>query len=78
MTIQKRLEKLENNCSNIDSIYCACPRENRTRVILPDLNKSEEDRLREQEERMRPVYCDQCRKLIETLYRIIVPVSSNC
>ncbi len=73
MQIQKRLEQLEKD-ANIHSTNCACPREFRTRVILPDLDKSEEDRLREQEERMRPAYCDQCGKLIESRYIIINPV----
>ena len=76
MTIQNRLEKLEK-AANISSTNCNCPRERQTRVILPDLDKSEEDRLREQEERMRPKYCEGCGKLIEMRYRIIQPVSSE-
>jgi len=76
MGIQKRLEQLEKE-ANINSVNCACPREIITSVILPDLDKSEADRLREQEERMRPAYCDQCGKLIEMRCIIVKWVPSE-
>lgn len=76
MTIQKRLEKLERD-SNINSTVCTCPGENLIRVILPDPETSEADRLREQKQMMRPEYCERCRKLIEHQYIIVEPVSSE-
>lgn len=76
MNIERRIEKLEKD-SNINSIFCTCPGEIRTRVILPDLDKTEEERILEQAEMMKPKYCDQCRKLIEHRYIIIEPVPSE-
>ena len=76
MTIQNRLERLEK-AANIGSIHCNCPREWQTRVILPDLDKSEEDCRREREESMRPEYCDDCGKLIERRIIIVKPVEAS-
>jgi len=76
MRIVNRLEKLEA-ATNIHSINCRCPREFSVSVILPDPDKSEEDRLREQEEGMRPAYFDDCGKLIASRYIIIKPPSSR-
>ncbi len=75
MTIQNRLEKLEK-AANISSTNCNCPREWQTRVILPDLDKTEEQMILEQAERMKPERCEQCGKLIERRVIIVKPIEA--
>ena len=64
MNIKNRLEKLEKT-SNLDSEFCACPREMVTSVIYPDLDRTEEEYQQLIAEAEKPEYCDQCRKRIE-------------
>ena len=78
MNIKGRLEKLESMLlSESKSDACGCPGERGCNVILPDLNKSESDRLRERDERLKPVYCKKCGKVIERQLIEIVPVEGQ-
>ncbi len=64
MNIKNRLEKLEKE-SNLDSEYCACPREIVTGVIYPDLSRTEEESQRLIAEAEKPEFCEKCRRQIE-------------
>ena len=64
MNIKSRLEKLEKS-SHLDSEFCACRGEITTSVVLPDLDRTEEEYERLIAEAQTPGNCDQCGKVIE-------------
>jgi len=70
MNIENRLTKLEA-ASNVNSENCACPRELQTRVILPDLDRTEEEYQSILAEAQRPETCERCHKLIDKQVRVI-------
>ncbi len=76
MSIQNRLEKLEA-MANVNSENCVCPGEWQTRVIEPDLDRTEEEYQLLLAEAQRAETCERCRKLIDKQIIIIQGVRSN-
>ncbi|CAN5384507.1 hypothetical protein BH20ACI2_BH20ACI2_09760 [soil metagenome] len=76
MNIDNRLTKLEN-IAGINSEFCSCRREVLTRVIAPDLDRTETEHDALIAEAQKPEYCDQCKKEIEKQLIIIQAASRN-
>ncbi len=67
MNVKNRLKRMEMEIIKEDSDVCACPKETRNVVILPNVDG---EPIREPaEDDKSPEFCDQCRKpiLIETI-----------
>ena len=75
MNIKNRLEILEN-AAGVNSENCTCQREIITRVILPDLDRTDDETERLTEEAQRPETCNQCQKVIEKQLIVIRPHNS--
>ncbi len=66
MKVTDRIKKLELETFETESgELCHCPGEGGCNVLIPDLDKSDEDRDRERAKWLRPGYCEKCGKLIE-------------
>ncbi len=76
MSIQNRLEKLEA-MANVNSENCVCPGEWQTRVIEPDLDRTEEEYQLLLAEAQRAETCDRCGKLIDNWIIVIEAVHSD-
>ena len=76
MDINKRLEKLER-ASHLDSEFCDCSREVVTRVIYPDLDRTEEEYQESIADAEKPENCNQCGKVIEKRLIIVETRGGN-
>ena len=76
MSIKNRIEKLEN-AAGVNSEFCTCRREILTRVIAPDLDRTETEYETLIAEAQKPEYCELCSKQIEKRLIIVQAVRGH-